>query len=172
MNTQPNNIKGDPAAPARRTGWRWLVAGVLALAAGAAGASFAHGGPGMSGHHGHFAHGAADPAAMDAHIEKMVEQFAADASPDQKARVVAIARAALADLRTAHAQLRSGHARAHQLLMAPTIDRFALEQLRVEQMKQVDFISRRILAAVEDVADVLTPEQRARFAEHLKARMH
>jgi Spy/CpxP family protein refolding chaperone len=36
----------------------------------------------------------------------------------------------------------------------------------------MDFISRRVLAAVEDAADVLTPEQRAKFAEHLGRRMH
>jgi Spy/CpxP family protein refolding chaperone len=52
------------------------------------------------------------------------------------------------------------------------IDRAALEQLRAQQMQRMDFISKRILAAVEDAADVLTPEQRLKFAEHLRARMH
>ena len=117
-------------------------------------------------------HMAMDPAAMDAHIDKMVDQFAADASPDQKARVAAIAKAAMADLRPAHAQFGQAHARAHELLMAPVIDRGALEQLRAEQMQRMDFASRRILTAVEDAADVLTPEQRAKFAAHLRARMH
>jgi Spy/CpxP family protein refolding chaperone len=113
-----------------------------------------------------------DPAAMEAHIDKMVEQFAGDASADQKARLAAIAKAALADLRPAHEQFRQAHARAHELLTAAVIDRAALEQLRVAQMQRMDFISRRILAAVEDAADVLTPEQRAKFAEHLRAHMH
>ena len=78
----------------------------------------------------------------------------------------------MADLRPMHAQFRQAHARAHELLMAPTIDRAALEQLRAAQMQQMDVISRRILAAVEDAADVLTPEQRAKFAQHLRSRMH
>jgi Spy/CpxP family protein refolding chaperone len=56
--------------------------------------------------------------------------------------------------------------------MAPVVDRAALEQLRVEQMQRMDLVSRRILVAVEDAADVLTPEQRARFAEQLRSRMH
>jgi Spy/CpxP family protein refolding chaperone len=168
MNTHNDNT----AAPAPRAKWRWLITAALVLAAGAAGASFANGGPGLPGHHGRAGHMAMDPAAMDAHIDKMVEQFAADASPDQKARVAAIAKAAMADLRPAHEQFRQAHARAHELLMAPVIDRAALEQLRAAQMQRMDFISRRILAAVEDAADVLTPEQRAKLAEHLRAHMH
>jgi protein CpxP len=158
------------AASATRTGRRWLIAAALAVAAGAAGASFASG-VALPGHHGHAAHMAVDPAAMDAHIDKMVGQFAADASPDQQARVAAIAKAAMADLRPAHAQFRQAHARAHELLTAPVIDRAALEQLRAVQMQRMDFISRRILTAVEDAADVLTPEQRAKFGAHLRARM-
>jgi Spy/CpxP family protein refolding chaperone len=168
MNTPNDNT----SVPAPRAKWRWLIAASLVVAAGAAGASFASGGAGLPGHHGRAGHMAMDPAAMDAHIDKMVEQFAADASPDQKARVAAIAKAAMAELRPAHEQFRQAHARAHELLMAPVIDRAALEQLRATQMQRMDFISRRILAAVEDAADVLTPEQRAKLAEHLRARMH
>jgi Spy/CpxP family protein refolding chaperone len=172
MNTNNDNNTGHAATRVTRSGRRWLVAAVLAVAAGAAGVSFANGGPALPGHHGHASHMAMDPAAMDAHIDKMVGQFASDASADQKARVAAILKAAMADLRPAHAQFRQAHARAHELLMAPVIDRAALEQLRAAQMQQLDLISRRILAAVEDAADVLTPAQRATFADHLKASMH
>jgi len=179
MNTHDNKHAGGTAATsapsasaAPRSGRRWLIAAALAVAAAAAGSSFASGGPGLPGHFGHRAHMSADPAAMAAHLDKMIEQFAADAGPYQKARLSAIARAALADLAPAHAQLREGHARAHALLMAPAIDRAALEQVRVAQMQRMDLISRRVLAAVEDAADVLTPEQRARFAEQLRSHMH
>lgn len=159
------------SAKAPRTGRRWLIAAALAIAAGGAGATLAAGGPALPGHHGHAPGMAMDPAAMDAHIDKMVEQFAADASPDQKARLAGIAKAAAADLRPAHEQFRQAHARAHELLMAPAVDRAALEQLRAVQMQRMDFISRRIVAAVADAADVLTPEQRAKLAGHLKSRM-
>jgi Spy/CpxP family protein refolding chaperone len=142
------------------------------VAAAAAGSSFANGGPGLPGHFHHAAHIPADPAALAAHVDQMIELCAADASPDQKTRLAAIARAAMADVGPAHAQLRQAHARAHALLMAPAVDRAALEQLRVEQMQRMDLVSRRILVAVEDAADVLTPEQRARFAEQLRSRMH
>ncbi len=168
----PNHNNSCHAAPTPRPRRRWLIAVVLAAAAGAAGASFANGGSGLPGHHGHGGHMAMDPAAMDAHIDKMAEQFAADARADQRARVAAIAKAAMADLRPAHERFRQANARARELLMAPAIDRAALEQLRAAQMQRMDFISRRILAAVEDVADVLTSEQRAKFAERLSAHMY
>jgi Spy/CpxP family protein refolding chaperone len=169
MNTHNDN--NETAAATLRSARRWLGAAALAVAAVAAGSSFASGGPGLPGHAGHRTHAPRDPAAMAAHVDKMIERFAADASPDQKARLAAIAKAALADLGPAHAELRQAHARAHALLMAPVVDRAALEQLRAEQMQRIDFISRRVLAAVEDAADVLTPEQRARFAEQLHAHM-
>jgi Spy/CpxP family protein refolding chaperone len=109
---------------------------------------------------------------MDAHIDKMVEQLAREASADQKARVALIAKAAMADLLPIHEQFRQAHARLHELLTAPVVDRAALEQLRMVQMQRMDAITRRLLAAVEDAADVLTPEQRIKFAERLKAFLH
>lgn len=170
MNTHNDNKPGT-ATRAKR---RWLVAAALTVAAGAASVSLANALPALPGHHGHHGHAALmamDPAEMDAHIDKMIDQFAADATPDQKARVAAIVKAAVADLRPTHEQFRQAHAQAHALLTAPVIDRLALERLRAEQMQRMDVMSRRMLAAVEDAADVLTPEQRARFAEHLKAHM-
>ena len=170
MNTHNDNKPGT----ATRSKRRWLVAAALTVAAGAAGVSIANALPALPGHHGHHGHAALmamDPAEMDAHIDKMIDQFAADATPDQKARVAAIVKTAVADLRPTHEQFRQAHAQAHALLTAPVIDRLALERLRAEQMQRMDLMSRRMLAAVEDAADVLTPEQRTRFAEHLKAHM-
>jgi len=57
------------------------------------------------------------------------------------------------------------------LLAAPTIDRAALEQVRVAQMQSADARSRRTLQAMADAAEVLTPEQRAKAAERMRRRM-
>jgi protein CpxP len=162
--TQTNNAAALPRA--RR---RWTTAAVLAIAAGAIWTGVASGGPLL---HGHPGHAALSPAAMSAHIDKLVEQCAADASADQKARLAAIANAAVADLGPVHEQFRQGHARAHALLTAPAIDRAALEQWRAEQIQRIDLMSRRVLAAVEDGAEQLTPEQRAACAGRLGALMH
>lgn len=169
MNTHKRTQANHAVAAASRTGRRRPIAAALALAIAAAGAGFANGAQTLPGQHGPMA---TSPAAMEAHVDKMIEQCATDASPDQKMRLAAIARAAVADLRPVHEQFRADHARAHALLLAPTVDRTALEQLRAAQMQRMDLMSRRVLAAVEDGADLLTPEQRAACASRLGSLMH
>jgi Spy/CpxP family protein refolding chaperone len=172
MNTHNDTNANDAnhaAAAAPRPVRRWAIAAVLAVAAGTVCTSFAIGRPILHGHHGHMA---MSPEAMQAHIGKMVEQCAADADSAQKARLAAIANAAVADLRPVHEQFREDHARAHALLMAAAIDRAALEQWRAAQMQRMDLISRRVLAAVEDGAELLTPEQRAKCAGRLGTSIH
>ena len=152
-------------------GRRWIVAGVLAIAVGAAavtGAVSAR--EAIGGMHGH--HGPMDAAAMEKHINAMVDKVLPDGTADQKARLNAIASAAMADLKPMHMQMREAHGQAVKLLSAPAIDRGALETLRAAQIAQLDTASRRILLAVEDAADVLTPAQRQKFSEHLMKRMH
>jgi Spy/CpxP family protein refolding chaperone len=149
---------------------RWMIAAVLAVASAAAGLGIANGAPSLHGHPVHVV--ALSPEAMDAHIDKMVEQCAAGASPDQKMRLTHIAKTAVADLRPVHQQFAAEHARAHALLMAPIIDRAALEQWRAAQMQRMDAMSRRVALAVEDGAEVLTPEQRAACGGQLRALMH
>ena len=153
-------------------GRRWLLGAALIGTLGMAGASYADEGHGF-GMHGRFGHhGQMDPENMAKHVEKMIERIAPDATPQQKARLNEIAKAAFTDLMPLHTQLRDAHKRAHALLTAPTIDRVALEKLRVEQMQRADAISKRVLAAVSDAAEVLTPEQRLRFQKHLQGRKH
>ncbi|MCE3604686.1 Spy/CpxP family protein refolding chaperone [Massilia sp. P8910] len=156
----------------KRRGRRWLIGAAFGLAAGAmslAGASFASEGRGMCGHRGHFA--AMDPADAAKHIDKMVEHLLKDGTAEQKARLSAIVKSAFADLQPTYREHKASRDKAHALLSAPTVDRVALEQLRVEEVERLDTASKRILDAVADAADVLTPEQRVRFAGHMKNRM-
>ncbi|MEO5670455.1 MAG: Spy/CpxP family protein refolding chaperone, partial [Ramlibacter sp.] len=86
-------------------------------------------------------------------------------------RLVAIATAAMADLKPLRDQMRQVRRAGIDLLAATVIDRRSLEQLRVTQMQAADARSRRMVQAFADAADVLTPEQRLKVAEHLKRRM-
>lgn len=102
-------------------------------------------------------------------VERMVG-FAArrlDATEDQKKRLTEIATAAARDLLPMRANMREARRKARQILTAPTIDRPALEALRATQMVEADAASRRLTQAIADVADVLTPDQRAKLARRM-----
>ncbi|MDB5407995.1 MAG: uncharacterized protein JWL84_2907 [Rhodospirillales bacterium] len=55
------------------------------------------------------------------------------------------------------------------LLRAPTVDRAAVEKLRADQVAKIDATSKKLVAAVLDIADQLTPEQRAKLADRADA---
>jgi Spy/CpxP family protein refolding chaperone len=69
-------------------------------------------------------------------------------------------------------ELRAKHLEARKqvitLLAAPTIDRPKLEALRTDQMKLADAATKRVSDAVADVAEVLTPAQRADLANRVE----
>lgn len=172
MDQNEQHQTASPSAKPRVTR-KWVIslAVVAALGfTGAAGASIA--GEGLGGmHRMHGGHHGMDPAKMEKHIGKMIERVAPDATAEQKSRLNEIAKAAIADLHPIHTQFRDAKKKAHELLLQPQIDRRALEVLRVEQMQRADAMSKRMVQAVADAAEVLTPEQRKRMAEHMHKRM-
>jgi protein CpxP len=151
----------------------WIAIAVAVAALG--GSAFAAG----SGHEQH-GHGQGhspwtmDAAQADKHIEMMVEHILPDGTASQKSRVAEIAKACFNDVKPLHQQLQDGHEAMTRLLAQPSIDRAALENLRADQMKKMDQVSRRVMAAAMDAAEVLTPEQRAKFngALHMMAASH
>jgi Spy/CpxP family protein refolding chaperone len=150
----------------RTLGPRAVLACLLAVTAGTAamaGAGLASAGPALHRLHSHGA------AFTDAHFDKMFAEILPDGTAAQKARLKVIAKSIHADLGALHAQFGPAHQRAHALLLQPVVDRAGLEALRVEQVQQIDGASKRIVKALADAAEVLTPSQRVRLAEHLKA---
>ena len=53
-------------------------------------------------------------------------------------------------------------------LAAPTVDRAKLETLRADQMKLAETATKRVTDAVADIADVLTPAQRADLGQRVE----
>lgn len=106
---------------------------------------------------------------MQWRIGRMVQEVGG--TPQQRDQIVAIATAALADLKPLREQAREARRRGLELLAAPVIDRRALEQLRATQMQIADARSRRRLQATADAAEVLTPEQRLKVTERMKQRV-
>jgi periplasmic protein CpxP/Spy len=163
----------DQTTPAPRRGFglvSLIVAAALGLAAG--GFATAAVGSGMGGHGwGH--HGMRGPmteAQMQEHAVEIVDHigWAIDATDEQKAKLTTIATAMLKDLEPAHAKLRAAHDRIAELLRQPKTDRAALEALRAEHIALADDVSKRITQGLADASDVLTPQQRAKLADHFR----
>jgi len=142
------------------------------LLAGAFAASFLAGGFAMSGAGawaadmavGHaMGHGGGHGmhAMMGAHLDEMLAKV--DATADQKTRIHAIMKDAMAAIGPVHERLASTHGEIHRLLAAPTVDRAALEQLRAARMADIDQASKVLVQAMADSAEVLNAGQRAKL---------
>ncbi len=91
-------------------------------------------------------------------------------TPAQRAQIRQIAAAAASELEPQREAGRRLRERGMQNFTAPTVDASAAEALRQELETQHDNASRRQLAAMLEIAKVLTPEQRAKIGERLKER--
>ena len=95
-----------------------------------------------------------------------------DATPDQQDRVTKIVDGAVDDLFPIVEKHRANRDELHTILEASSVDRAAIEKLRVEEVALADNLSRVIAAAVGDTAEVLTTEQRGELIEHLERFRH
>ena len=165
----PNSPSSDAPKRCRRRGrgafFALLGVGVVL----AVGASQAMG-------HGPFRRGACgsmDPAQVEKKIDRIAGWIVEDlgGSPEQQAKLAAVAKGAARDLAPIHDGLVAGRTEAVAILTAPEVDRAALEAHRAKQMQLVTAASERLTKAVADAADVLTPEQRVKAAEKLADHM-
>lgn len=127
----------------------------------------------MHGHgHGH-GHGPMSAEDMSRRIDRMVERVlsSVDATPEQKQKVAAIAKQAATELAPLRETARASRRQAIDLLAAPAVDRAALERLRATQLQSMEQASRRVTQALADIAEVLTPEQRAKLRARMEQRM-
>jgi Spy/CpxP family protein refolding chaperone len=115
------------------------------------------------GHRHHHGHDAEDVRFAVAWVLREV-----DASEAQIARVSEIATRTVTDLDA----LRDLHRARHDAFTAALVagDRAALEALRREAVASLEGASERVVTALADAAEVLTPEQRQRLADALAAR--
>lgn len=156
---------------------RWAaIALVAATAAGVTATAAIAGGAGIHDHgHGH-GHGKwqFDPEKADKHIAMMVAHVLENGTPAQKARLTEIAQSCFKDIQPLQTQMREGHTKVSKMLLEPTIDRASLEVLRTRNMQAMDQMSRRVLQAAMDAADMLTVDQREMFNHglHLMAMSH
>jgi len=137
------------------------------------------GGPGMPGPgiHGPHARGQSPrfggamfgPGSAERFVDRLVH--VTDASNEQKQKMTAIAVAAAQDVLSIREKHLAGRKQMLSVLTAPTIDRARLESLRGEQMKLLDDVSRRVATALADIAEILSPAQRAELNRLVDRRM-
>ncbi|UCE32049.1 MAG: Spy/CpxP family protein refolding chaperone [Burkholderiales bacterium] len=172
-----NGTAGDgsaqPAAAAPRRRF-WKRAGIVTLGVGLiAGIGACSAGAYHHRHWGGWHRGEVTAEHMREHVDRGIERALedTDATPEQKARIREIAIGAIDEMRTLRTRQRELRRSALDLMASPDLDRTAIEGLRARQMQLADEASRRIAQALGDVAEVLTPAQRATVTERLRARL-
>jgi len=169
---------GEQQTPRSRSRRRFLTGMVTGgflgslLAGGISLYAHAQPGPGWwfragHSHGGYFRRAAHDPEMMSARLE-----FAADwilrrleTSDEQRQQVKAIVQATVQDLVPVREQHQQHRQTLLQALAQPAIDRATLWDIRRAELQLADTASERIVTALADVAEVLTPEQRTKLVE-------
>ncbi len=143
-----------------------ILAGLVVLAAVAPRASAyrAMAGCGFgAGRHGFGAQALKDPQAAKQHVGMAVEWAlrGVDATEDQKQKARQITDRLIDQLAPEIEKHREHHQAMVRELAKPEIDRAALERLRQQEIALADNASKQAVAAIADLGEVLTPEQRA-----------
>jgi periplasmic protein CpxP/Spy len=150
----------------RRRRVKLILAAALLLGLGGAGgfAIGAHKGSAFFWHA--MGPGKLTPEQTAAMVERRVNRVLSrvDANEEQKAKVDAIAKAAVADL-VKLGLPGEGRSKFVALLRSDKVEPDAIEALRAEQSAKWDAASKRIAQAVAEAAAVLTPEQRRELTE-------
>ncbi len=115
-----------------------------------------------------------DPAKADQQIARLVSHVLEGGTPAQKARLTEIATSCFKDVQPLQKQMSEGHSQISKMLLVPEVDRASLDVVRSRNMQTMDQLSRRVLQAAMDAADMLTIEQRGMFNHglHLMATSH
>ena len=148
----------------RKTRPRWIlmsIAGALALAIGGIACSaVAYSGKSW------------DSDKIERFVKWRVDDMLAEveATDDQRDQVHAIVTAAVADMAEFREFKREGREALVETLTKETVDRAELEALRQQKLDVADRASQRLLTALADAVDVLTPDQRAELAAEWASR--
>lgn len=108
----------------------------------------------------------------DDHLKHLFHELVERVDAAQGEQMRRIGRAALSDLDLIEQEARAQRAPRAGILLAETLDRAALENIRVAEMTVANERSRRVDKLLIDLAAVMTPPQRAQFKADIEARAH
>lgn len=174
--TNPGTNHATNQPPRRVRGMKRIAIGTLVVLAagvgvtawasgrdGGCGGGHGMGGPGMMW-------GGGGPGMMGSGrmVDRMLDGL--NATEAQRTQIRQITQAAAADAKTQFETGRALREKGMALMTAPTIDTAAVDALRQQMLAQHDQMSKKMMETMVAVANVLTPEQRAKFAERMKMR--
>jgi len=136
-----------------------IAASLLAIVGGTL--AYAHSG---GGHHGPMSGRSAEDHLE--HMQAMLTRIGA--SDAQKAQIEGLLKPAFEEMKAAHDAHSAAFGQFHEAITAPSIDRAKIESLRAGQVKSLDEASKRLVTAITDAAEILSPEQRAALAEQVR----
>lgn len=126
-------------------------------------------------HHCHHAPGhwrGPDKEEMQAHAriaaERVLDRI--DATDGQREIILGVVDRAVADLAEISGDRFELRREILSELTAPSVDRASLESLRRRKLAVFDRLSRRVVDAVGEIAEVLSLEQRREIADHFRGR--
>lgn len=111
-------------------------------------------------------------AVVEAHADRVIRHLAIeiDATTEQQDKLRAVVGGAVHDLLPMREKLLAARSTARDLLTQQTIDRSAIEKFRADQIAFHDATSKRLVQAVADAAEILTPEQRRKLSNMMPPR--
>lgn len=179
MTNEHDDIRPEDTTDETRAtiGWgRWIAVGaVAAMLVGGAGIASAisdDSGPGFM--RGGFGERMGPPrgfmrAGFGGHgIGHVLNEI--DVTDEQEDKIFEILDGARGEVRPMFREFRDTREELTELLSAETIDRQAVETLRAERVATLDETSKKMVEAMLNAAEVLTPEQRAELAKHFEER--
>ncbi len=103
-------------------------------------------------------------------ITRMVKHLAVeiDATDEQQTKLVSLIKSVADDMLPMRDKMRKSREEVIKLLTAPTIDRGAIEAMRVAKLAEADMVSKNLATAIADAAEILTAEQRKTVAERIE----
>lgn len=124
---------------------------------------------GWSGHRDRSRFANMSEADIEKRVTRMVKHLSIeiDANEDQEKMIVEIATATAKDLQPLRAEFRAAGEELATLLTAETIDRQAIENLRAERLAATDDVSKKVVNAIAQISEVLTPKQREGLSSRL-----
>ena len=113
-----------------------------------------------------------NPERVAKHIDRRVDRALGrvDATDEQRDKVAGIFKTTFNDLTALGIKPGEVHDKVFALLRADTIDPAAFEALRAEQVSMADAASKRVVQAMTEAAQILTPEQRRELTDGWESR--